>query len=187
MERDIVKGRKHMNLSHWAELSSDDQQALAAKIVQQTRSRSMPLLQYRIIHWNARITDAEVQTLAAWARGTSMTEASNPSSTPSAKAGDPALGKLVFEKRCIGCHTLEQNREGPRLAGVYGRAAGTVQQFTYSAALQKAQITWNDESLDRWLADPDAYIPGNDMEFAVRKPEERRNLIAFFKQLPSHQ
>jgi cytochrome c len=67
---------------------------------------------------------------------------------------------------------------------VYGRVSGTVPQFTYSAALKKAHITWNDESLDRWLADPDAYVPGNDMEFGVRKPDERRNLIAFFKHLP---
>lgn len=184
MERDIVKGREHMNLSHWRDLSPDEQQDLVAKIVQQTRTRSMPLFQYRLIHWNARITDADLQTLQEWARGASTAESADRSTMNSATHADAALGKLVFEKRCIGCHTLEQNREGPRLAGVYGRVSGTVPQFTYSAALKKAHITWNDESLDRWLADPDAYVPGNDMEFGVRKPDERRNLIAFFKHLP---
>jgi len=92
--------------------------------------------------------------------------------------------KLVFEKRCVGCHSIEQNREGPRLAGVYGRAAGSTPQFSYSEALKKAHVTWNDDSLERWLADPDTFVPGNDMEFAVRKPDERRNLIAYLKQLP---
>ena len=186
LERDILKGRQHLNLSHWDELSSDKQEALIAKIVQQTRTRSMPVLQYRLIHWNARITDADVQTLAAWARATPAAEVAGSSTITSAMHGDAALGKLVFEKRCIGCHTLDQSREGPRLAGVYGRVSGTVPQFTYSAALRKAHITWNDDSLDRWLTDPDAYVPGNDMEFGVRKPDERRNLIAYLKQFPVH-
>ena len=184
MEHDIVEGRKHMNLSHWAELSPDEQQDMASKIVQQTRTRSMPVLQYRLIHWNARITDADVQTLAAWAHATPTAEVAGSSTTTSPTHGDATLGKLVFEKRCIGCHTLDQNREGPRLAGVYGRVSGTVPQFTYSAALKKAHITWNDESLDRWLTDPDAYVSGNDMEFGVRKPDERRNLIAYLKKIP---
>ena len=187
MERDIIKGRQHLNLSHWAELSPDEQQNMAAKIVKQTRTRSMPLLQYRLIHWNARITDADVQTLQAWARGSSTAEAAASTTTASLAHGDATLGKLVFEKRCVGCHALEQNREGPHLAGAVGRAAGRVPRFTYSAALKNAHITWNEESLDRWLADPDIYVPGNNMEFAVRKTDERRNLIAYLKQLPRYE
>jgi cytochrome c len=185
MERDILRGRQHMNISHWAELSPDEQQNMAAKIVQQTRTRSMPLLQYRLIHWNARITNADVQTLQTWARGSSPAEGAGSSATSSSTPGDATQGKAVFEKRCVGCHALEQNREGPRLAGVYGRAAGSAPQFSYSEALRKAHITWNEDSLERWLADPDTYIPGNNMEFAVRKPDERRNLIAYLKQLPT--
>lgn len=185
MERDILKGRQHMNLSHWAELSSDEQQGLASKIVQQTRTRSMPLLQYRLIHWNTRITDADVQTLQAWARNYSTPGAANSPTIASPLHSDATLGKLIFEKRCVGCHTIEQNREGPRLAGVYGRAAGSTPQFSYSEALRKANITWSDDSLERWLTDPDTYVPGNNMEFAVRKPDERRNLIAYLKQLPA--
>ena len=183
MERDILKGRQHMNLSHWEDLAPDKQEALMAEIVQQTRTRSMPLIQYRLIHWNARITDADVKTLQAWAYGSSPAKGAGSPSTSSAP-GDATQGKLVFEKRCVGCHSIEQNREGPRLAGVYGRAAGSTPQFSYSEALKKAHVTWNDDSLERWLADPDTFVPGNDMEFAVRKPDERRNLIAYLKQLP---
>jgi cytochrome c len=172
-----------MNLSHWEELAPAKQEALMAEIVQQTRTRSMPLIQYRLIHWNARITDADVKTLQAWAYNSSHAEGAGSPSTSSA-LDDVTQGKLVFEKRCVGCHSIEQNREGPRLAGVYGRAAGSTPQFSYSEALKKAQITWNDDSLEHWLADPDTFVPGNDMEFAVRKPDERRNLIAYLKQLP---
>jgi len=183
MERDILEGRKHMNLSHWDQLTPDEREALMAAIVQQTRTRSMPLPQYRLIHWNARITDADVKVLQAWARGPSPSETAG--SPTSSSPGDASQGKLVFEKRCVGCHAVEQNREGPRLAGVYGRTAASTPQFSYSTALKKARITWNDDSLEHWLADPDTFVPGNDMEFAVRKPDERRNLIAYLKQLPA--
>ena len=63
--------------------------------------------------------------------------------------GDPARGKELFEKRCTGCHALTQNREGPQLQGVYGRTSGTAAGFAYSAALKKAQIVWDEESLEQ--------------------------------------
>jgi cytochrome c len=56
MERDIVEGRKKMNLSLWDIYSADRRQTLEAKIVQQTKAHAMPPLSYRMIHWNARIT-----------------------------------------------------------------------------------------------------------------------------------
>jgi cytochrome c len=180
MERDILEGRRQMNLSLWDTFSADQQQAFKAKIVQQTREHQMPLLQYRILHWNARITDFDVQTLSLWARGAPIFE---PTSTPGViVAGDPIKGKAVFEKRCIGCHSMERNMEGPRLRGVFGRTSGEVAGFKYSAALKKANIQWDDSTLERWLADPDTLVPDNDMQFGVARPEERRDLIAFLKQ-----
>jgi len=95
---------------------------------------------------------------------------------------NPAAGKQLFEKRCAGCHSLTQNREGPPLAAVYGRTSGTTAGFTYSPALQQARIAWNDVTLDKWLTDPDTFIPGNNMGFSVAKPQERKDLIAFLKQ-----
>jgi cytochrome c len=96
--------------------------------------------------------------------------------------GDPARGKEVFERRCTGCHAMDQNREGPRLRGVYGRTSGGVATFNYSAALAQTHIVWNDRSLEQWLADPDTLVPGNNMEFQVAKPQERSDLIAYLKQ-----
>jgi cytochrome c len=97
-------------------------------------------------------------------------------------AGDPARGRQIFEKRCTGCHALEQNREGPRLQGVFGRTSGTVPGYPYSPELIKAAIVWDESSLDRWLSGPDILVPGTNMDFHVPKPEERRDLISLLKQ-----
>jgi cytochrome c len=99
------------------------------------------------------------------------------------KAEGTTRGKDVFEKRCGGCHSPDRDKEGPRLRGVYGRASGSVETFKYSDALKKAHITWNAESLDKWLIDPDKLIPDNDMAFHVEKPDERREIISYLKEL----
>jgi len=99
--------------------------------------------------------------------------------------GDADRGKALFEKRCTGCHSLDQDKEGPRLRGVYGRAAASVPSFAYSDALKASHITWNNDSLDKWLAGPDAFVPNNDMAFHVPKPEDRADLIAFLRTMPS--
>lgn len=90
-------------------------------------------------------------------------------------------GKQLFEKRCTGCHSLDQDKEGPRLRGVYGRQSGTVPGFTYSPALQSSHLTWDDASLDKWLTDTDSLVAGNDMAFHVPKQDERADIIRFLK------
>jgi len=95
--------------------------------------------------------------------------------------GDAEQGKLLFEKRCTGCHSLDQDKEGPRLRGVYGRKAGTIPTFNYSAPLKTSGITWNDASLDKWLTDTDAVVPDNDMDFHVAKADERADIIRFLR------
>jgi len=178
LERDILEGRRHMNLSAWDTYTADQQDTLKAKIVQETKSRKMPLPQYQMIHWNSRITSADVASLTHWVHGDDTPGSGAVVTLP----GDPTRGQAVFEKRCTGCHSLTNNREGPRLQSVYGRATGTVPNFPYSAALLNAHLTWNDATLEQWLTDPDAFLPGNNMDFLVAKPQERRDLIAWFKQ-----
>ena len=94
---------------------------------------------------------------------------------------DTDRGKQLFENRCTGCHSLDQDKEGPRLRGVYGRQAGKVSGFQYSAALQSSVVTWDEASLDKWLTNPDALIADNDMAFRVVKPDERADIIRFLK------
>jgi cytochrome c len=98
-------------------------------------------------------------------------------------AQNSARGKEVFEKRCVGCHALDSEKEAPRLRGVYGRTSGSVPSFTYSDALKKAQIKWDDASLDKWLTDPEKLVPNNDMAFHLGSAEERGQIIAYLKTL----
>jgi len=178
MDRDIVEARKAMNLSLWDTYSADRKQTLVAKIAQQMKSREMPPLQYRVIHWNARITVADQVALGRWARESQTAQAG----VTMNGEGDPTRGKALFDKRCAGCHGLTQNHEGPQLQGVYGRTSGTVASFAYSSSLKKAHIVWDEQSLEKWLTDPDAFISGNDMDFLVSKPQERHDLIRYLKQ-----
>ncbi len=92
-------------------------------------------------------------------------------------------GKQMFEKRCTGCHALDNEKTGPRLRGVYGRPAGSIASFPYSEALRKSGVTWDNSSLDKWLTDPDAFIPDNDMAFRVTNSEERASIIDYLKEL----
>lgn len=95
--------------------------------------------------------------------------------------GDVEQGRQLFEKRCSGCHSLDKNKEGPRLQGVYGRKAGSVPDFSYSDPLKAANLVWDEHSLDRWLTNPDAVVPDNDMAFHVANAEERDKIIQFLK------
>lgn len=101
---------------------------------------------------------------------------------PSANA---ANGKVLFEKRCTGCHSLEKNKEGPRLAGVYGRKAGSVADFSYSEELKNSKITWDGPILDKWLTNPDAVVKNNDMAFHVSDARERGDIIEYLRMVSS--
>ena len=92
-----------------------------------------------------------------------------------------ANGKVLFQKRCTGCHSLEKNKEGPRLAGVYGRKAGSVADFSYSNELKNSKITWDGGMLDRWLTNPEVLVPDSDMAFHVADPRERADIIEFLR------
>ena len=91
-------------------------------------------------------------------------------------------GKDLFDKRCGGCHALDRDKEGPRLRGVVGRPAAKVESFEYSEALRKSRITWAEETIEKWLTDPEKLVPGNDMTFHVENAEERRAIIDYLKQ-----
>ena len=176
MERDIVEARKRMNLSQWDSYSPEEQETLKAKMVQETKSGDMPALQYRAIHWSARMTSADLDLLTRWAHEGSATEV-----VQAGLRGDAARGQAVFEKRCSGCHALDTSREGPRLRGVFGRTSGSVPGFPYSTGLRDAHVVWNESSLDKWLADPETLISSSNMDFRVPKAQERQDLIAFLK------
>ena len=98
-------------------------------------------------------------------------------------AGDPVRGQELYESRCIACHSPDANRAGPKHRGVVGRVSGTVPDFDYSKALKQAQVVWDEQSLDRWLTNPQGFIPGQKMNFRVNDPDDRADLIAYLKTL----
>ncbi len=98
-----------------------------------------------------------------------------------ARAQAQADAKALFEKRCGGCHALDRDKEGPRLGGVYGRTAGSIDSFQYSEALKKSRVKWTEETLNKWLTDTEQLVPNNDMTFHVEKADERSEIIAYLK------
>ena len=69
LERDVVEARKAMDLSVWESYSADQKQTLVAKMAQETKAHDMPPVQYRTIHWNARMEEADLKVLGGWAHG----------------------------------------------------------------------------------------------------------------------
>jgi cytochrome c len=106
-------------------------------------------------------------------------------STPVARGAD---GEQIFRRYCMVCHDTApgKNKLGPSLAGIVGRASGSVADFSYSDAMQSAGLTWDEQTLDQYLADPRGKVPGNKMLFpGVKNPDERKALIEYLKTLKS--
>jgi cytochrome c len=96
--------------------------------------------------------------------------------------GDPARGEQLYS-RCQGCHSIDVDRVGPRHAGLFGRQAGSLQDYNYSAAMRTAGVVWDENTLDQFLAAPRQFIPGTRMPFAgIADAQERADLIAWLKQ-----
>ncbi|SFU22335.1 cytochrome c family protein [Mesorhizobium sp. YR577] len=97
--------------------------------------------------------------------------------------GDPAHGKIVFG-RCAACHSITgENRIGPPLNGVIGRAAGSVTGTRYSSAMSNAQTVWDEQNLDRFLTAPAGFLPGTTMTVSLPQARDRSDLIAYLKTL----
>jgi cytochrome c len=100
---------------------------------------------------------------------------------PAMAAGDPERGQQVYEG-CQDCHSLDKNDVGPRHRGVFGRKAGSLADFDYSPALKGAGFVWDEASLDKWLTDPQAFLPGVRMFYHLESPQDRADVIAFLRE-----
>lgn len=104
-------------------------------------------------------------------------------STFAAFTGNADKGKIVF-LQCKTCHVRDEgvNRIGPSLAGIVGRAAGTIAGFDYTPANKNSGITWTPEKLFQYLENPQRVIPGTKMAFAgLAKPQDRADVIAYLQ------
>src|ERR1700752_3081945 len=102
-----------------------------------------------------------------------------------AMAADVEAGKTAF-KKCALCHTTEagKNKIGPSLFGVVGRKSAGLDNFNYSEGMKKFDHTWDEETLDTYLADPRAAVPGTKMIFpGIKDKTERDDVIAYLETL----
>lgn len=96
-------------------------------------------------------------------------------------APDAARGGQLYA-RCAACHALTFDRVGPRHCGLLGRRAGSVPGFDYSSAMKKSNIVWNEKTLNQFLTNPLAMVPGSSMTYAgVPAASDRADLIAYLK------
>ncbi|MGH6780656.1 MAG: c-type cytochrome [Sphingomonadaceae bacterium] len=95
--------------------------------------------------------------------------------------GDIGRGATLYQAKCGACHSLDANRIGPAHRGVFGRRAGAAPGFAYSPALRASGIVWNAATLDRWLTNPTAMVPGTRMGIRLSTGQERTDIIAYLK------
>ena len=100
---------------------------------------------------------------------------------PSFALGNAAHGTTIYHE-CMICHSLDKNGIGPRHRDVFGRKAGSLPDYDYSAALKASNVVWNEVTLDQWLTSPQAVVPGTKMMFSVDNAQDRADVIAFLKE-----
>ena len=105
--------------------------------------------------------------------------------SPALAAGDAAAWKQMFTTTCGVCHSTEPgvNMIGPSLAGIVGSKSGAVPGYSFSPALKAAKITWDEQTLDKFLENPKADVHGTKMPISVPNPENRANIIAYLETL----
>ena len=100
---------------------------------------------------------------------------------------EAARGRALYLE-CKRCHQVgggAEHRIGPHLNDVFGRAAGSLEGFRYSPAMTSAGaggLVWTEATLDAFLSDPHAYLPGSRMSFAgMEMAEDRATLLAWLQ------
>jgi cytochrome c len=96
--------------------------------------------------------------------------------------------EISFNDHCRECHSFvkDDNRLGPSLYGVVGRKAGTENGYNYTQSMADSGVVWTEATLDKWIADPGAVIPGNGMSppySGIADPAIRARIIAFLKSI----
>lgn len=108
-----------------------------------------------------------------------------PIAVGSAAAADIAAGKTIF-KKCALCHTDEpgKNKVGPSLFGIVGRKSASLTNYNYSDSMKNFKHTWDPKTLNVYLTDPRAMVPGTKMIFpGIKDKTDRENLIAYLETL----
>lgn len=111
----------------------------------------------------------------------------SPSALPQVSQGtEDSSGQQAFNNACRTCHMVREgdNRLGPNLHKIVGRKAGTLPNYGFSSAMKEAGFVWDEEKLDRFMANPDEVVPGNSMKpyGGLSSSDEREKIIGFLAQ-----
>jgi cytochrome c len=102
---------------------------------------------------------------------------------------DAASGQQLFNNACRTCHTTKEgdNRLGPHLFKIIGRKAGSLPEYGYSSALKGADFVWDEEKLERFIANPDELVPGNIMKpySGLASTDDRARIVFFLRSVSS--
>jgi cytochrome c len=146
------------------------------------RSSPMPITGESIMKSGFRLTQAtRVIGAPVCAAVLAMVAAQTVSQSMAQTVGDAARGEMLYQT-CKLCHSLDKNEVGPMHRGVVGRAAGAVPNYDYSQPLKASKIVWTESNLDKWLTNPQAFVPGTKMLYQVDSPQDRADIIAFLKE-----
>src|SRR5438552_18561972 len=101
----------------------------------------------------------------------------------SAFAADADHGKQLFSA-CAACHTDKPDASGPSLKGVVGRKSAALEDFRYSNAMKRANLTWDEPNLREYLRDPQAKVKGTRMPFpGFADPTDVDDIVAYLATL----
>ena len=110
-----------------------------------------------------------------------------PSAFPQASQGMGDIsGEQAFNNACRTCHVVREgdNRLGPNLHRIVGRKAGSLEGYAFSSAMKETDFVWDEEKLDRFIANPDEVVAGNNMKpyGGLASSEDRKKIITFLAQ-----
>jgi len=107
------------------------------------------------------------------------------------QGADAVLGQQLFNNACRTCHTTREgdNRLGPHLHKIIGRKAGSLPDYGYSEAMKRADFVWTEETLERFIANPDQLVPGNNMKpfGGLASAGDRTRIVSFLRSVTSGQ
>jgi cytochrome c len=142
----------------------------------------MPINTPRETTSNMRQSIHKLLATSVLAANLSVAYAAGTPASSGAVGGNPARGKALYQA-CQACHSIDENDLGPKHRGVVGRHAGTIADYNYSAALKDSGLTWDPGTLDRWLINPSALVPGTKMFFKIDEAQRRADIIAYLEEL----
>ena len=173
-----------MSMLRFAEPLSREARRETGRPPQPSRERDLltrPRARTRVEDPHERSADASLRRREKYAAAVVLSCAISAALTGTVWAGgltgDAVRGETLYQV-CTDCHSLDKKVLGRVIAA----CSASLPDYDYSDALKSANIVWNEETLDKWLTDPQAVAPGAKMFFHLDNPQDRADVIAYLKE-----